>query len=690
MAGFRLSARGQTSIELLSYIGIFTLAVSAIYAEFYPAWTTSGRVATAEVTVSEVATVVEEVYSTGPGRRQTITVNIPSDVEYTQVSDNRVVLRLGLPGQKTTDIVEAVEAPLRGNVPRTEGTHRIAIEYMDAGFVLVGGSLGIRPKNTKVNMTADNSTSVIFHVVNNGADAISDVTVSSTAAPEYRIEFNVTDFDLMPGEEKAINCDVKTKADILPITYKSIVKAETPGEYADATLEIDVFGNACGDTIAQEPEECDTRTPFNFPDEDSPFCHNTQTVSCDILNHRYETRDAYGRCGIGCRCEEDAQYYVSCGADCTDPAYCLGCPHCQDGVRNCNEEGIDSGPACQGYSCIPGETKPCGEAGCEGVKSCIKSGTDHIWSTCSTYSNACTGVKCCTCGIDPANPSQNYNASIQMSVASCTGHFLGCGDRIGCIGGRFGYECAGLDSCQPDFDGSTVEAEKNPEYCNGQTCGDSGYTCADQEYPCHGKRTDYSCAHGSCVPAAVEDDSVCWGFQSCDAPQEIILHKMDNGWSPYVDGPSAAFLGPGNYYLWPEPCEKFLGISRFMEGFYITDPGAYAPYRNGSLNFYINSFYQDREHGDRYYSPTWTSCGCHVRIGTDRHNWLEYGFTCPTKDYIKKTVSLSGAPTERNGTVDWDRIQYLEFRLGGILAQCAQYGHCSANYGRVDYVTLKK
>ncbi|MBU0762048.1 MAG: hypothetical protein KKD39_03400 [Candidatus Altiarchaeota archaeon] len=687
-----MRSRAQTSIELISYIGMLSLAVAAMYSQFYPVWETNRRVSTAEVTVSDVSSTIERVYSCGPGRRETITVNIPSDVEYTQVRDNRVLIRLLMPGGLTTDVVEVVNAPLKGNMPKTEGTHKVSIEYLDSGYIVVGSALNIVPNMVEVNTTAGNVTKFPVYVENNGGDNMPDVRVYSSGVEEYIVEFNETAFRLGPGEIKELVVSVRTPHDMIAQTYSSLVVAESELEYADSKLRVRVFGELCGDALVQEGEECDAKKPFMFPDPDNPGCPNTNEVICDTNQHRYQTRDDFGSCTASCTCEEDAISYVDCSTGCMDSNYCLGCNHCIDSVENCNEDGVDSGPACVGFFCRPGDTLNCGSEGCQGVRTCVETSTGgYGWGECSSYDRQCDGLKCCKCLGNPESPVKTFDSSTATSLRDCPGTMLSCGNPQTCTGGVFGYECSAMGSCSVDLDGSTVPIHPDSTQCEGQTCQNPSYVCSDQTYPCHGVRQGYQCTSGVCsLGQSVADDTACGSIGACNIPQEMILHKMDYGVIPYVEYTSASSLGVGNYYRWPQSCEDYMSSTKFTDDFYTAESGAYAPYRDGTLSFYATAyFFFSHSDAQSIENAHFTSCGCRVRIGSSPSDWEEYSFTCPKRYYAKKTVNLANAPRATSGTVDWDNIRYLEFMMGGSLDNCAVYGQCSGNVGEVDYVTLK-
>ncbi len=694
----RTFSRGQASVEVISYVGVFMLAIAALMAYFYPEWTTNNRVNTAQVTVKDIKNTIDDVYNSGPGTRQTITVNIPSGVVMAQSSENKVVMRLTLPGDKTTDVIEVTDAPIKGSIPRAEGIHKIVIEYSESGVVSVGSALSLTPAFVEVETTPKNTTNFTITAENNGDTRITNIELNVFGQSSDWISLNETAFTLERGEVKDIRVSIETPDNILPVSYTNYVVAECSQEYAEATTNILVGGVSCGNTIIEDAEECETLTPFIFPQENNPNCPNQVTEPvCDAENQRYrKSLDEYGKCTIGCVCQDDAVgSWVLCGENCQDPEYCMHCSHCFDGVRNCNEDGVDEGGPCggscdgvddiaEGSPCTLGQQEVCGGDDCTGTKTCISAGRFCVWNGCSTYGTHCQTNKCCTCSADVSNPQKTTDTSPQMSFTDCPGTETTCGDATSCSGGRYGYECTGLNTCELDLDGSTVAVVDDASKCNGQTCAPTAYSCFDQAYPCNGEKTPHLCQSGSCnAQAPIEDDTSCAGIGSCNAPPEIILTKLDKGFAEYIDAPSSAGGCLGVFMGDHSVCNRTSSYFIYTTGFYNTEEGAYYPYRNGLLKFYTFGRHEDQQH--HQYQDCAFQCGNEVRIGTDENNWKEWSFTSPTQFWTRKIVNLSSTPKATKGSVDWNNIGYIYFKTG---AGWRGGDHLSDCGGALDYVTL--
>jgi hypothetical protein len=530
---------------------------------------------------------------------------------------------------------------------------------------------------------------------------------------------NESSFSLGRGGSKALTVSVAVPSSAFPAIYANRLIAQSDDDYAEASLNVRVEGVVCGDVAKDVSEECDTRTPYTFPDRNNPHCPNPAGgVQCDAIGRRYLSHDMFGDCVAGCRCHQDAPSWIGCGEGCDDPVYCNNCAHCFDGAENCGETLVDGGGACpicdgiddlaEGFTCALGATEACGTSDCAGTRTCAANGTRCQWSACTTYQRKCQTSKCCTCDGAKENPSPTFNGS---SSGDCTPAYdqTSCGSPQACDGGRYRGECVGLDACAPDWDQSAWPLIRNTSACAGRQCGIPEGTCYRTAYPCHGRATVRSCSDaGACVEAAGEDFSPCANISGCVPPQAAILHKLDvNSFSDYVDAPAShtgwaggypRYIGNGHCALdCPEPGSGPGGtpIAQYtFTDIYYTDPGAYYPYRNGTLRIYGKASQVDLEcfrhgGGSCQESCNWGFCGGNkVRIGNDQGNYFEYpGPVWSGMGWQRATIDL-GAPLRVVGRPDWNgTIGFLQMRY-------VAGSHCGADYAPCqmyeDIITLER
>ena len=687
-------------MELVLCLGLFLLALSGALLYVYPEWETARRVGSAEAAVADVRKAVDEVYSSGPGRRETIAVVVPSGVVRTEASKGRIDMVLGLPGGKAADVLEVTSTPVKGYIPSEEGFHRLTVEYMDSGFVVVGNGLVVEPSYTLVETTPSNRSTFTVVVSNAGGRLLADVGVRVRGSSESWFAVNESSFDLSVGKSKSISVAVETEAGVPPGSYANRVVAESADAYAESAVDVVVGGVFCGDGVKDPSEECEVRTPYQFPDEESPHCPKAGRVECET--GKYRVFDGFGACDAGCVCKDDDPPWIFCEEGCDDLTYCNNCGHCGDGIKNCGETLVDAGGGCP-LPCNPGETEGCGLMECRGVRACGFNGTGYGWGGCSTYGVKCLESKCCTCGGSPEYPVPVFNGTF---TSDCTPAYdqVACRFPALCGGGRYRGECVGIDVCEPDWDGSTWPVSDDSSICEGMGCSDPMGRCFDDVYPCHGNVTEYRCNAGTCAASTFGDAGVC----GCTPPKTIVLHKLDVNSYDCIDYPKSHLIpGLPSYCMndpCPEPGQPGSPISQYtFTDIQNTEPGAYYPFRNGVLHIYgkafsINSYCA---HGTGNPFECAESCvwnvenfrpcgGNKIRVGNDQDNFWEYGgpeFRWNAGYWQRWSVDLS-SPRNVVGHPDWNGSIGL-FQLRYIAFRCRPYDHDPCTVYE-DYAVLER
>jgi hypothetical protein len=395
------------------------LASSAALIYFYPEWETANRVSMAEATMRDIRMTVDGVYSSGPGRRETITVRVPTGVDRTQASDGILNMVLDLPGGGVTEVLEATEAPVKGRIPVVDGVHQITVEYMRSGYVVLGGGLLLSPSLIDVKTTAANLTGIVVNVSNAGDEDLPDVELSAGNSTSISFEFNESELNLSRGQTRMVLVLVRTPAGIVPGEYVEYIWAEGGGMFAESQVDIAVGGVVCGDGVIGGLEECEPRGSFLCEREDGP----SNGVECNLSSQSYVYYPD-GVCISNCTCRFDDPEVRECGFGCVDEEYCFKCHHCFDNVQNCDETMVDSG----GEDCQAWEGLECGdETDCRGHT--VPGGL------CSSFGQSCATKICCTCGGSTYHPEPVYNGSVNMSKASCKEAVETCGSWSSCTGG---------------------------------------------------------------------------------------------------------------------------------------------------------------------------------------------------------------------------------------------------------------
>jgi hypothetical protein len=129
--------QGQASIEYLMVVGIVLIIVFVLFYFVFFKSSENIKLVQAEDFVTSLVQGADEVYSLAPGTKKTIWVNLPGGVQSAIIYPNEISLTISVSGG-TSDIVAISRAPLVGTLPSGKGTHRISVEHLPNGVVLVG------------------------------------------------------------------------------------------------------------------------------------------------------------------------------------------------------------------------------------------------------------------------------------------------------------------------------------------------------------------------------------------------------------------------------------------------------------------------------------------------------------------------------------------------------------------------
>ncbi|MFC2162310.1 hypothetical protein ACFLRF_01395 [Candidatus Altiarchaeota archaeon] len=342
--------KGQSSIEYLTIISFIMLFLAGVLSYIYKDIAENSRFAIASSTMSDIRSAVDRVYAAGPGRKETITIMVPSRVLDTDVGDNRINMIMDTAEGPQSEVLEVVDSgKVTGYVPVVEGVYELPIEYKSNGVVYLGNGLLIVPDDIDLNLTSDNSTTFVCNVTNIGDKDIEDINATVAGLTASWFWVNDTDFDLPVGGVRPVLVNVTTPSGMLPVTFTNHCQASNPKNFAENNVNVRISGDICGDAVKAGTEECDAEIPFQFPVEDSMLCPNPADI-CNESGNRLLTYDSFGFCDSSCNCGNDTAIEVICGTGCNNGPYCYSCDHCNDGVRNCQETTVDEG----GYCSDPG------------------------------------------------------------------------------------------------------------------------------------------------------------------------------------------------------------------------------------------------------------------------------------------------------------------------------------------------
>ena len=404
---------GQSSVELLSFLGFFILAISAVYLSFYPGWEEASRVGMAEASAGDLKVAVERAYSGGIGHKETISVRVPSGVSSSFVGDNRLMWRLKM-GSGFSDVLEVSSAPVVGYLPVGEGVHRVSVEHVRSGVVVVGGGLSIDPSFVRLDTTSGNVSNFIVNVSDVADVDFPRINLSVVGDSNGWFSFNESGFDLRSGESRLVLIGVDTPVAQLPGVYVDYLRAKSSAAYAESVVDV-VLGSWVDDSdcVLGESRSCG----------DGECAGGVQSCVFD------GTRYVWGGCS-------------SFGGGCASMKCCVcgGAPGAPGAAFDGSRNGDCAGRV---KSCLlPGSCVGV-EYGfeCSGLGSCSADYDNSSGSAVSDYS-ACAGASCS----DPANVcyDQEYPCHGRRTSFTCDGGGSCRGSMV-----QDDTVCAGFVGCAP-------------------------------------------------------------------------------------------------------------------------------------------------------------------------------------------------------------------------------------------------
>ncbi len=297
--------RGQSSIEYMAAISFVLLAIASVGMYIYSDLETGNRMATASSTMQDIKKTADRVYASGPGRKETITIRVPTGVKKTEVRNGLIGMAVAIPNAGDTDNIEVVDADrVIGKIPSRDGIYQLPIEYKPSGVLVIGTGLLVEPAII-IYTTSPNATTFLINVTNIADKNITGIGMTAGGRNPGWFAFNDTGFSLDVLEVKTINVSVTIPAGEIPSIYTSYMQASTPEYFDENTVEIHVGGDICGDTNRTIGESCETDEMFVWPSLDDDECENTPEEGChgdDYVIHV----NPHGKC-ISCKCYNDTR-----------------------------------------------------------------------------------------------------------------------------------------------------------------------------------------------------------------------------------------------------------------------------------------------------------------------------------------------------------------------------------------------
>ena len=135
---FRLSKRGQISVEYMMIIGFATAMAIPLIILYYN-YTSDAKESVAGGQALEVARLIadssESVYFLGYPSQTTLKLNFPDNIDSTNLSNKEVLFKMKT-RKGISDIAQVSSVDLNGTLPITSGPHTVTIAAQ-YGYVLI-------------------------------------------------------------------------------------------------------------------------------------------------------------------------------------------------------------------------------------------------------------------------------------------------------------------------------------------------------------------------------------------------------------------------------------------------------------------------------------------------------------------------------------------------------------------------
>ena len=128
--------KAQSAIELLFILGIGLAIVFAIYNVAYAMSKDDISLKKTEIAVDILQNAIEEVYALNPGSAKYVEIELPGNLINAEVRNHTIYYSISL-SSGNTDVVRKVTPKVSGDLPLSEGKHKLLISYVGGELVQI-------------------------------------------------------------------------------------------------------------------------------------------------------------------------------------------------------------------------------------------------------------------------------------------------------------------------------------------------------------------------------------------------------------------------------------------------------------------------------------------------------------------------------------------------------------------------
>ena len=229
--------RAQAALEQMILLGMSILLVSVIFAFSLNYAYDSVRAAQAKDTADKIAKASDSVYSLGPGSKTTISIYMPKDVRFVNITNNTVQIRFGL-SSGDTDVFSKSQAVMVGSVQTTSDLQQIVLSADSSGRVIIGSQLlTCSPGSISRTLPQNSSGNDTLSVSDTATYALSGISANLSGSLGDILTITQPNGTLASGGASAIN-----------LSY-SVALAKATGTYSGTITVNGSNSSLCTSTI---------------------------------------------------------------------------------------------------------------------------------------------------------------------------------------------------------------------------------------------------------------------------------------------------------------------------------------------------------------------------------------------------------------------------------------------------------
>jgi len=129
--------KSQISFEYLAIAGIIIITTTVLLYVFAAGYMESDKIKKAQNSVNALANAADDVYLGRAEDKKYVYINLPSGIKFASASGRQILIQLDV-GGSIIDAMVITTAIVNGTLPTGQGMHKLYVEKLKSGIVLIG------------------------------------------------------------------------------------------------------------------------------------------------------------------------------------------------------------------------------------------------------------------------------------------------------------------------------------------------------------------------------------------------------------------------------------------------------------------------------------------------------------------------------------------------------------------------